>query len=416
MTSDVVAFLGFAVTTYIFFTAIIISAQDILAFTNIATPSIILCLNAPYFAMTLILPYYIDKLSLMNKAVASTVFIVAGVFIITLIPTPALRLFGVVLVSIGTGIAEMGFLSATSLHQDLTLHSFACGTGLGAAIGTLYMSGMTTIACIKPSIALQILLVLLPIYPLLAWHLKRTSNLPNKELTTSKGTHVEFTPLTEQDSNSEVVDQHLTLKEKFSAVLENLHLAVPLFIGEVSDFLITNAVITTIAFENSPFDPRDHFLYYQLTFWAAEFIGRSYGLVILWFKPSCTVVTNKTWIFSAIITANLLLLTCASWYRFLPNFYVAATLVAITGATQGALYLNTFAVAGKDKRPRHREFSQAFLTSALVGGVVAAALMGFYIEPKLKEHCMQILAPHDTLCFTRLTHGQWNTTLSCIAR
>jgi hypothetical protein len=140
-TTDIIGFLSFAVVTYIIYSAVLISAQDILASTGIPTTSIILCFNSPYFIMTLLLPYYIDKMSLMNKAVASAVFLGTGLLLIALIPIPGLRLLGVVVASLGVGTAEIGFLSATSLHQDLTIHSFTSGTGIGSIIGTSYISG-----------------------------------------------------------------------------------------------------------------------------------------------------------------------------------------------------------------------------------------------------------------------------------
>lgn len=139
--TDIIGFLCIAVLTYIIYSSVLISAQDILASTGIPTSSIILCFNTPYFAMTLLLPYYIDKLSLMNKAIASSVLFSAGLLLISLIPTPGLRLVGVVVASLGIGTAEIGFLSATSLHQELTVHSFTCGTGIGSIIGTSFMSG-----------------------------------------------------------------------------------------------------------------------------------------------------------------------------------------------------------------------------------------------------------------------------------
>lgn len=139
--TDILGFLGFSIMTYIFFSSILISAQDILASTNIPTTSMIMCFNTPYFVLTFILPYIIDKMSLMIKAVVAAVFFGLGVLLITLIPTPGLRLIGVVFASIGFGTAEIGFLSATSLHQEMTIHSFTCGTALGSVIGTLYLSG-----------------------------------------------------------------------------------------------------------------------------------------------------------------------------------------------------------------------------------------------------------------------------------
>jgi hypothetical protein len=139
---EIGGFLCFAVVTYIIYTTIITSAEDVLASTHIPTSSTILCLNTPYFVMTLVLPYYIDKVPLMAKAVASSVFFAIALVLIALITTPGLRLMGILVASLGLGTAEIGFLSATSLHQDLTIHAFTTGTGLGAIIGPALYTGM----------------------------------------------------------------------------------------------------------------------------------------------------------------------------------------------------------------------------------------------------------------------------------
>jgi len=278
----------------------------------------------------------------------------------------------------------------------------------------------TTVLCINPKAALQILLILLPLFPILAWLITRQKSIHSEKIKYALGSRVEYTLLSDSDQSpsntaSTLNDQPLTMKEKFSAAVNNLHLAVPLFLGLFADYLSTQGVMTTIAFKNSPFDPRDHFLYYTLIFWGTEIIGRTYGLVLLWFNPTMTVVTEKTWIFTTIIICSMILLILHSWYRFFPSFAFVAMVIAVIGMTEGALYLNTFAVAGKtaDARPRRMEFSRAFLTFALQAGVVTAAVTGFYVEPKLKEHCKGMMA-NENVCFTRLTQGQWNATSSCL--
>lgn len=138
---EIVGFLSLAIVTYILYTTIITSAEDILASTHIPTSSTIICLNTPYFIMTLVMPYYVDKVPLITKAIVSSIFFAVALVLIALITTPGLRLIGILVASLGLGTAEIGFLSATSLHQDLTMHAFATGTGLGAILGpALYTS------------------------------------------------------------------------------------------------------------------------------------------------------------------------------------------------------------------------------------------------------------------------------------
>lgn len=138
---ELVGFLSLAVVTYILYTTIITSAEDILASTHIPTSATIVCLNSPYFIMTLVMPYYVDKIPLTTKAVVSSMLFAVALVLIALITTPGLRLIGILVASLGLGTAEIGFLSATSLHQDLTIHAFATGTGLGAILGpSLYTS------------------------------------------------------------------------------------------------------------------------------------------------------------------------------------------------------------------------------------------------------------------------------------
>lgn len=270
---------------------------------------------------------------------------------------------------------------------------------------------MTTLLCVNPKTAMLTLLVVLPLIPVISWVISRKHST-GRGGATARGNNVQFTRIGEE-SHTQDIHIHLTWKEKFLAAKDNLFLAVPLFIGLFSDYLTMQAIVSTIAFENSPFDPRDHFQYYTLSFWLGEVIGRSYGLVILSFKPSYTVVTKHTWILTTIIAGNMILLVCASWYRFLPNFWFVAVLVAITGMAEGALYLNTFAVAGKDNHARYKEFSRAFLTVALQGGIVTAGLMGLVVESQLQDHCRSDLHL-GRYCFTRLTHGQWNSSSSCL--
>lgn len=268
---------------------------------------------------------------------------------------------------------------------------------------------LTTFMCVHPSTALLFLLFILPLFPVIAWFVTKYTH--SRVHQTSEGSSVEYTRIGEE-SPLDGIHQSLTKEEKIQAAKANMHLAAPLFVGLFADYLTMQGVVTTIAFETSPFDPRDHYQYYTMSFWIGELLGRSYGLVLSWGKPDWKVVTEKTWILATILMVNLFFLILCSLYRFLPSYVVVMMLTFITGSTEGALYLNSFALAGKDMSPRYKEFSRAFLTTAVQAGVLVAGLTGLWMEPALKEHCSHMIK-NTEYCFTRSLHG-WNVSTSCL--
>lgn len=268
---------------------------------------------------------------------------------------------------------------------------------------------MTTFVCVHPSTVLLLLLFILPLFPAISWYVAK--HTVHSSTTDQDGNTVEYMRIGE-DNPTDLHHQKLSREEKINAAKANMHLAVPLFFGLFADYLTMQGVVTTIAFEDSPFDPRDHYQYYTISFWIGELLGRSYGLILSWGKPDWTVITHKTWIFTAVLMVDVFFLILASLYRFLPSYVVVMMLTFITGSAEGALYLNSFAMAGRNMSPRYKEFSRAFLTTAVQGGVIVAGLTGLWVEPALKDHCAQLIT-NTEYCFTRSMHG-WNVSTSCI--
>ena len=121
-------------------------------------------------------------------------------------------------------------------------------------------------------------------------------------------------------------------------MLSNL---IPIFIAWFSKYLIIQAVVTTIAFSNAPFSPRDHFLYYVFTFRVAEAVGRSY-LVVL--PLGRRAKFPYLWVLAIIQVALLLFLILTAWYRFLPSVWIVLLIVFVCGLTVGVLYVNAMAL------------------------------------------------------------------------
>lgn len=205
-----------------------------------------------------------------------------------------------------------------------------------------------------------------------------------------------------------------TWSEKQALIVQNFHLAVAFFVGYFSEFLTLNGVVTTLAFHNSPFDPRNHFVYYACVFMIGECIGRSYISFLAFINVQYTLVITKTWILSVILFSLFNLLTLASWYRFLPNVWIVLLLCFVVGLLAGSLYLNTYLVVtarGQDDE-KGKAFSRAFLSVGPSAGVLFAGIVGLGLEPALRTHCLES-SQFSEFCFTRSMNG-WNQTTSCL--
>ena len=269
---------------------------------------------------------------------------------------------------------------------------------------------MTTIICVTPQTTILIMswvpLVMLACYGVM----EKRDYKPEKELTTHK--NVAYTSLLQETVPEEGNLSSWTMKQ--ALIVQNLHLVLAFFVGYFSEFLTLNGVVTTLAFPNSPFDPRNHFVYYACVFMIGECIGRSYITFFTFINSRYTLVITRTWILSAILLGLFIFLTLSSWYRFLHSVWVVLVLCFIVGLLAGSLYLNTYLLAGASDGDdaNGKAFSRAFLSVGPSAGVLLAGVVGLVLEPALRKHCLES-AQFSEFCFTR-SMGGWNKSTSCL--
>ena len=195
----------------------------------------------------------------------------------------------------------------------------------------------------------------------------------------------------------------LSWTDKWLTVKEIAPQITVLYVTYTAEYLSNHGVITTIAFSSSPFNPRDHYLYYLLCYQMGKFLGRSHMFFV-----SCTcpkmfpyVRVRKTWILALVEMFLLLLFIFDSWFRFVPHVSVILILCLIEGLTAGAVYINAaHNVSDAIDDPVRREFALGILTLGNATGKVLAGLLGLHVESLLKEHCLNKLKL-DGECFTR---------------
>lgn len=269
---------------------------------------------------------------------------------------------------------------------------------------------MTTWFCLTPNSTILIMAGML-LFLFASYYVMDKKHLDSNNPSSGSHKDVPYVPLQPSESVPSDEDEAngaktkpdpLTWQEKFSVMKRMLPHLLPLFIAWFSEYMIIQAVITTLAFPNAPFRPRDHYQYYIFVFLSGEVIGRSYLVVLSYLKPDLVdkAKISRLWVLSAIEVCHLIFFVFATWYRFLPSVWIVLVLSFTGGVTIGVFFVNALSFFREAFEDRYREFAMGYVVVAMGGGTFTAALMGLYAEPLLRRHCLVLLS-NDDYCFTR---------------
>ncbi|XP_068729465.1 uncharacterized protein [Montipora capricornis] len=395
----------------IFFSVGIAASQDILEDTYVPTPVLLISASLPFFVITSVLPYFVLQVP-QHALLGTVVFLsIVGVLLYALVEHVVVRILGVVVTSTGIAIGEVTFVSLSALYADSAMSAYAAGTGFGFITGPLYYAAMTTMICVPPETTMLII-SWTPLVMLACYAVMEKRHYASEKKATCTHENVAYFSLLEENVPEKANPSSWT--QKRALIMNNLHLALSFFLGYFSEFLTINGVVTTLAFSDSPFDPRSHFVYYACVFMIGECIGRSYITFLGFIHRTFTPVVTRTWIFSAILFALLIFLTLSSVYRFIHTVWIVLLLCFLVGLLAGSLYVNTYLVASvRDTDDANgKAFSRAFLSVGPSAGVLVAGVVGLALEPALRNHCLET-TQYSEFCFTRSMNG-WNKTTSCL--
>ena len=274
---------------------------------------------------------------------------------------------------------------------------------------------MTTWLCVSPETTILTVngLVFLNLVFYFLMERKHSNSTEGAQQATYKGVTYEKIP---EGSNTDASsDPVLTRDVKLKALKEICPSMMCVVISLMSEFLVMEAVITTYAFPNSPFPPRDHYQYYINLFLLGELIGRSYLAVVSFVKEELVpkLMVRKLWALKIIEVCILIFCLLATWYRFLPDITTLLLLSFLGGLIIGIIYANVLQVFTESYEFPLREFVLGFVAFAVGIGVFAASLLGLVVEPLFRQHCLTTtdLAEY---CFTKTDpNGASNVTSSC---
>ena len=279
------------------------------------------------------------------------------------------------------------------------------------------LTGLTTWLCLAPRTTILTTLPWLFLVLILYNILEKKDKGEYAEKKEDKGLEYSRLPVS---SDSEELDRtpesDLTWNERFSVAKQISPYITFLFLTYFAEYLSNQGIITTLAFSNSSFSPRDHYQYYIICYQLGKFLGRSHIFLL-----SCTcskmipyVRVKRTWILALIEIAHLFFFLFASWFRFVPHVSIILILCFTEGFVAGSMYVNSaYTVSEVVSEPKQKEFALGLLTLGDGLGKLTAGLLGLYVEPQLKKHCVYELELQGE-CITRYHHASgWETNIHC---
>ena len=210
--------------------------------------------------------------------------------------------------------------------------------------------------------------------------------------------------------------QRISFSERLNIAKEIFPFILFLFITYFSEYISNHAIITTLAFPNAPFGPRDHYPNYILSYHIGKFMGRSHLFLVAAACPKLVqhIRVKRTWILALIAFLHGVFFFLASWFRFVPRVEIIIALCMTEGFTAGSMYLNSaHTVSDLIEDTERREFALCLLTVGNACGKLTAGLFGLFQEPLLKKHCVEQLELGE-YCLTRHAHkAGWNKNSRC---
>lgn len=266
---------------------------------------------------------------------------------------------------------------------------------------------MTMLACWSPNSSLLLLSVLWILLPISYLLIKDWSNCSHNPASYKEVRYISV----ESDSNQESGGSKLSRKDMLFLTWKIQKLFIPLLVGMFCKNLLLSGVVTTIAFTNIPITPRNQYLLYTLAYGTGELLSRPY----LGYLSLCAIedkfVFKKTWIPALLQVFVTMFMVFDSWFRLIPELYLALALVTLNNFLLGILYVNSFLNAGEGLRAEEKRFCRAFLAGALWSSNIAASLISLNTEPRLRQHCLLFYS--EVACYTR-SQTAWSRNISCV--
>lgn len=296
-----------------------------------------------------------------------------------------LKLFGIIVASLSSGLGELSFLQLTHFYGEISLAAFSSGTGGAGLVGSAVYQAFTTWFGFSFRTTLY-LFSLAPTSFWAAYYLILPHNAGSMKLGYSAIESRDSLNEEEEIENEPMPPPPVSAAkpqlDSIAVTLARLRPLVvpymaPLFLVYISEYTINQGVSPTLLFplEDMPFAKfRDAYVTYGTLYQLGVFISRS---------SSSFVRIRRVYIPSLLQLVNLVLLVIQAKYMILPNVYVVMAIVFYEGLLGGAAYVNTFMLVSEKVPHKDREFAMGSVGVSDSAGVVCAGLISMWLEKSL---------------------------------
>ncbi|KAH8792139.1 protein btn-1 [Hyaloscypha sp. PMI_1271] len=417
--SVLIAFWLFGVINNVCYVIILSAAVDLVG-PSVPKGLVLLADVLPSFLTKLVAPYFIHAIPYSVRIIIMCALSTGGMFLIALTPSVTtdggsigLKLFGVGIASLSSGMGELSMLGLTHYYGHFSLAAWGSGTGGAGLIGAgLYVFLTDTLKLsIKNSLLTSAYLpfimplaffLILPQEPLPRAHSKKGySDIPQisiedediRDLPEDVAAEALLAPGPPSQA-AEAYTSHSPrpsspaprepIKPTFATNLRRarrlfLPYMLPLLLVYIAEYTINQGISPTLLFplKSTPFTAyRQFYPMYAFLYQLGVFISRS---------SISFLIIPQLYLPSLLQIANLALLTLHSLFFFLPSVYLIFLITFWEGLLGGLVYVNTFAKIMKEVREEDREFSLGATSVSDSGGICVASLIGMAVEGRLCE-------------------------------
>ncbi|KAJ1920863.1 battenin CLN3 protein [Tieghemiomyces parasiticus] len=360
--------------------SIFLSAAERILETSQNMPGIILVASiVPSTVLNIVAPYFVHRIPYHFRIITVVLSLIASLHIVAWVDHVAIRIAGVALCSLGSGLGELSLLMFSSFYHSSSVSAWSSGTGGAGLLGSFSFLALTVWARLSLTTALSMVSVL-PLLMAVVYFvvLRIPGPLMARQKAVMKSASLDPRSMdSDSDAGLGVVDQPALTKSStgvtttaimttaaeippeerpLSARIRLLRpllmpYILPLFFVYWAEYTINSGVNPTNLFplDRTPFQNlSDHYIYYQAIYQLGVFISRSSVRVFH---------IQRVWVPSALQIVTLGVFLSHALVPWIPSVWVIFVLIFWEGLLGGSTYVNAYYNVSKDVAPVYREFS-----------------------------------------------------------
>jgi len=276
-----------------------------------------------------------------------------------------IKLLGVCMASIGSGLGEITFLALSAHYDKNTVSAWSSGTGGAGIFGAVsylvlrsFLSNKMTLFVCSP----MPFLFILSYFVLLS---KPASLEVDEERKPVINENIDNTP-------------PMTFKQKLQLFPKLLPFHIPLFCVYFGEYVINSAVDPLLVFPKDKLfsDSKVAYRYYQAIYQIGVFISRSSVNLF---------PIRKIWIPAALQIANAAFLSTVAIYDYLPSIYIVFAIILFEGLLGGSIYVNAFYLISQRFEYKEKEFALGATSMSYSFSIMIAAVFGIFYQGALTQ-------------------------------